>query len=288
MFLNEENSTFIFRELCFVASQQDMVSLKIFVKRNEVLRKEEGYLSGDVLTINCKVLVSGKNNFGLSSVETAKHHIDQDLPQKKDAATNTSSNDIDTFSSYHKPPTEESNLHSLSTAFETLCNNQRFTDVILKVGKHEFPSHKLVLTSRSKVFEAMFDHDMQESRQDTVDLVDMEVDTVKDMLRYIYCGKVRQLSSEEALRLYVAADRYDLQELVRYCRKIILNELSIDNICEIFTVADLHSDHLLMDAAKSLLAKNMKEILKTCKWKVFGKENTNLSFDLLQSAILND
>ncbi|XP_054720622.1 speckle-type POZ protein B-like [Uloborus diversus] len=187
------------------------------------------------------------------------------------------------------PLTEkEDSLTSISTDFEALYNNQKFTDVTLKLDNYEFPVHKVILRSRSKVFEAMFEHDMQENRQHTVDLVDMEPDTVKDMLRYIYCGKVRQLSPKAALNLYIAADRYDLQELVLHCRKIILSTLSVDNLCEVSAVADLHNDQLLTGAVKFVLCKDMKEVLKTDKWIMFSKENPILSLNLIRSAVLNE
>ncbi|XP_054717582.1 TD and POZ domain-containing protein 4-like [Uloborus diversus] len=182
----------------------------------------------------------------------------------------------------------ESSSDPLANDFEALFNNPRFSDVTLKAGDREFSAHKLVLSSRSKVFEAMFQHDMQENRQDTVDLATMEVDTVKDMLRYIYCGKVRRLTPGDALRLYAAADRYDLRELVHHCRAIMLSGLSIDNICEVSSVADLHHDQTLMDAVKELLAENTKQVLKTDKWQEFAKENPSLVLNLIHAVILNN
>ncbi|XP_054720624.1 TD and POZ domain-containing protein 4-like [Uloborus diversus] len=225
----------------------------------------------------------------LPSIEIAENPKGEKATEKKDAGTNTSSKDFGNVFLRKDPPTEkENNLRLILKDFEELHSNQRFADVILKLGKHEFPAHKAILASRSKVFEAMFEHDMLENRQHTVDLLDMEPDTVKDMLRYIYCGKVRELSPEESLNLYIAADRYDLQELVLHCRKIILNSLSIDNLFEVSTVADLHNDQLLMDEVKSILCKDMKEILKTDQWILFAKQNPILSLDLIRSAILNE
>ena len=36
----------------------------------------------------------------------------------------------------------------------------------------------------------MFTHDMEENRKSKVDIVDLDGDTVHDMVRYIYSGKV--------------------------------------------------------------------------------------------------
>ena len=47
-----------------------------------------------------------------------------------------------------------------------------------------------ILTSRSRVFSAMFEHDMEESKRNRVDVTDVDSDVMADMLRFIYTGKV--------------------------------------------------------------------------------------------------
>jgi speckle-type POZ protein len=42
----------------------------------------------------------------------------------------------------------------------------------------------------------MFTHDMEENRKSKVDIVDLDGDTVHDMVRYIYSGKVAELEGK--------------------------------------------------------------------------------------------
>ena len=49
-----------------------------------------------------------------------------------------------------------------------------------------------ILTSRSRVFSAMFEHDMEESKRNRVDVTDVDSDVMADMLRFIYTGKVKK------------------------------------------------------------------------------------------------
>ncbi|XP_054717579.1 speckle-type POZ protein-like [Uloborus diversus] len=254
------------------------------VCREEVLRNKNGYLPAGVLTIKCDLTVSRESSSLISPIGRGNHLTGTSLPQSKDSG----SEEIDAFSMNDESFMEGNSSNPLANDFEALFNNPRFSDVTLKAGDHEFSAHKLVLSSRSKVFDAMFQRDTQENRQDTVDLATTEVDTVKDMLRYVYCGKVRRLTPGDALRLYAAADRYDLRELVHHCRAIMLSGLSIDNICEISSVADLHHDQTLMDAVKALLAENTKQVLKTDKWQEFAKENPSLVLNLIHAVILNN
>jgi hypothetical protein len=44
------------------------------------------------------------------------------------------------------------------------------------------------------VFDAMFTHDMEETRKSKVNIVDLDSDTVQDMIIYIYSGRVSLLS----------------------------------------------------------------------------------------------
>ncbi|XP_054713796.1 speckle-type POZ protein B-like [Uloborus diversus] len=161
-------------------------------------------------------------------------------------------------------------LKSLSSDFESLFDNDEFKDVTLQVGEEELNAHKLVLCARSKVFAAMLEHDMEESRRRRVDIVQMEYNTLEEMVHYMYSGQLRALPNEEALKLFVAADRYDVAELKASCREIILASVSLSNVCDIAEVADLHNDELLINSVKAFVSKNGKEIVKTEKWKALS------------------
>ena len=43
---------------------------------------------------------------------------------------------------------------------------------------------------RSVVFDSMLDHDMKESQTAEVDILDVDPDTLKQMLEFIYTGQV--------------------------------------------------------------------------------------------------
>ena len=56
----------------------------------------------------------------------------------------------------------------------------------------------------------MFSHDMEERRRGNVDILDLDSDTVHDMIIYIYSGKVGKLEGK-ATGLLSAAEKYDLK-----------------------------------------------------------------------------
>jgi speckle-type POZ protein len=89
--------------------------------------------------------------------------------------------------------------------FKHLYLNQKFSDVKLKIGRVFLKAHKSVLSARSEVFKAMFEHDTKESRDNQVVITSFDLPTMKELLRYIYCGRVLNIK-KYALDLLPAAD----------------------------------------------------------------------------------
>lgn len=87
-----------------------------------------------------------------------------------------------------------------------LFESQKFSDVILSVSGREYYAHKAILAARSPVFAAMFEHEMEEKKQNRVEITDMEHDVLKEMLKFIYSGKV-SLLEKMADDLLAAADK---------------------------------------------------------------------------------
>ena len=89
---------------------------------------------------------------------------------------------------------------NLSNDFQSLLDNGKSSDVTLLVGGghfgevKEFRAHRLVLTTRSEVFAAMFDHsDTKEAQEGRVEISDVSADVFEQFLRFIYTGKADQL-----------------------------------------------------------------------------------------------
>lgn len=52
-----------------------------------------------------------------------------------------------------------------------------------------------LLTARSPVFSAMFEHEMEERKQNRVAITDIEPDVMREMLTFIYTGRAPNLSN---------------------------------------------------------------------------------------------
>ena len=83
----------------------------------------------------------------------------------------------------------------LSDDFSNLFESSQFADVTLTCNSREFQCHKAILTARSPVLAAMFEHEMKERQLNLVEIEDMDPEVMADMLRFIYTGKVSRYST---------------------------------------------------------------------------------------------
>ncbi|GAB5580924.1 speckle-type POZ protein isoform X1 [Prionailurus iriomotensis] len=221
---------------------------KKFIRRDFLLDEANGLLPDDKLTLFCEVSVvqdsvniSGQNTMNMVKVPECR----------------------------------------LADELGGLWENSRFTDCCLCVAGQEFQAHKAILAARSPVFSAMFEHEMEESKKNRVEINDVEPEVFKEMMCFIYTGKAPNLD-KMADDLLAAADKeitvptdmpphpgfvkmklswsdchdsasrsvvslrsevlkYALERLKVMCEDALCSNLSVENAAEILILADLHS-----------------------------------------------
>ena len=91
---------------------------------------------------------------------------------------------------------------------ESFRKRSQFSDVVLCTADGgEFPAHKVILSARSSVFEAMFSHDQfVENKSNRVEIEDISKEVMEALLKYIYSGDIAQVK-QYAVELLEAADK---------------------------------------------------------------------------------
>ena len=107
-------------------------------------------------------------------------------------------------------------------------------------GQKEFPVHKAILSARSKVFQAMFEHKMLENERSRVEIEDIDGEIMLEILRFIYTGKTQNIE-KLADALLPAADKYCLERLKVQCEETLCTTIDKDNVSDTLILADLHS-----------------------------------------------
>ncbi|KAK9686477.1 MATH domain [Popillia japonica] len=207
---------------------------KKFIRRDFLLDEANGLLPDDKLTIFCEVSVVADS----VNISGQSNTVQFKVPECR-----------------------------LSDDLGLLFENQKFSDVTLSVAGREFQAHKSILAARSPVFQAMFEHEMEERKHNRVDITDVDHEVLREMLRFIYTGKASNLE-KMADDLLAAADKYALERLKVMCEEALCTNLSIENAAEILILADLHSaDQLKAQAIDFINTRHATDVMETPGWK---------------------
>ncbi|XP_054726822.1 protein roadkill [Anastrepha obliqua] len=205
---------------------------KKFIRRDFLLDEANGLLPEDKLTIFCEVSVvaDSVNISGQSNIVQFK------VPECR-----------------------------LSEDLGALFDNEKFSDVTLAVAGREFQAHKAILAARSEVFNAMFEHEMEERKLNRVDIHDVDHEVLREMLRFIYTGKAPNLE-KMADDLLAAADKYALEKLKVMCEEALCLNLSVDTAAETLILADLHSADQLKAQTIDFINTHATDVMETTGW----------------------
>ncbi|XP_055917225.1 uncharacterized protein LOC129949661 [Eupeodes corollae] len=132
---------------------------------------------------------------------------------------------------YHRNTTyNNSGMASLSSRYEELLLSENHSDCVFIVGKSEFRCHKLILSTASPVFDAMFFGSMRE--KDAIEIRDMNANIFQKLIYYVYTGRVNleEESIEDVFELYYGAEKYLLSDLIEGCLNAVKQKLRFDNI----------------------------------------------------------
>ncbi|XP_028638504.1 TD and POZ domain-containing protein 5-like [Grammomys surdaster] len=178
--------------------------------------------------------------------------------------------------------------HVLTDDLKELSENSLFTDCCLLVGGYEFRAHKAILAARSPVFRAMFEHEMKEGLTNRVEIQDLDPQVFKEMMGFMYTGKVPHFQSYwMTIGVLAAADKYGLEDLMARCEDSLRWNLSLENVAHILIMADLHSRKCLKTQALDFITLHPSEVSETSGWKSMVESHPHLvdeAFRYLNSA----
>uniref|UniRef100_A0A914PUF9 BTB domain-containing protein n=1 Tax=Panagrolaimus davidi TaxID=227884 RepID=A0A914PUF9_9BILA len=112
-------------------------------------------------------------------------------------------------------------------------------DFVISVGKNGGPKteikiHKLILASRSTVFNDIVNADMKEKMESKIDITDFDADIVQTAVEFFYdrdTYKSRNLVS--LISLLKFAEKYDVKDLKSKIERLLVHELNPKTICQI-------------------------------------------------------
>jgi speckle-type POZ protein len=173
-------------------------------------------------------------------------------------------------------------LSELSTQLQELFDGMQLSDVKFNVRGREFPAHKNILATRSKVFEAMFKHPTKENSTNQIEIEDIKPEVFEQLLRFIYTGKVPlEKLKTMAAGLFIAADKYLLDGLKKESENYLLRHMSPDNCIELLLNSNLlNSAELLKKEAVKFFRLHQDDVVATGHWEMVKKDNPALLCDI--------
>ena len=119
---------------------------------------------------------------------------------------------------------------------EKLYGEKEFSDVKIICDDKHFDCHKVVLGSQSEVLKTMFKNKSLIEKQSEgvmkIDEKDVNSDTMEQFVHYLYFQKVKDNKMINA-DLMIAADKYNVKELLDYCTKYLESNLSDENALDV-------------------------------------------------------
>lgn len=159
---------------------------------------------------------------------------------------------------------------------QLLLENGFYSDVSLVVGEKTFKAHKHILSLKSKVFEGMFSHSMSENKDNSVEIEDLDADSIEEMLFYIYTSKTKNLAKIPQ-EVFMAAHKYDIKNLKSKCEEHLIFNLNCKNIADILHMVNLYELEDLGAIAATFIRENEKQMVKEDSFQKYLCDNIALN-----------
>ncbi len=173
------------------------------------------------------------------------------------------------------------------TVLTKMRENRLFYDMRIVADDKVFQVHRSVLATCSNVFRIMFETNMTEKAERILTISDISPQVMSDLLEYIYTGKTPSQADEHIQDLLVAADKYDIQELVGICEKKLICSLTPTNVFEMSQFADQLRLKSLKQSCIYHYKKYPKDIFTSDSWKQLKETSLDQAMEIADVALTN-
>ncbi|CAG9807258.1 unnamed protein product [Chironomus riparius] len=140
---------------------------------------------------------------------------------------------------------------------EALKDENNFKDFTIMIENEEIHVSKLLLAARSPVLAKIL-HDNPNA--DSFNLVDISVQTFKEILKYLYTDKLQFDEITNSMHLFAAAHRLKIKKLKDIVAMNISNSITPENALEILILSNRYEHDKLRQNAFNEVKKNYPKI----------------------------
>ncbi|XP_043918874.1 kelch-like protein 5 isoform X2 [Protopterus annectens] len=179
------------------------------------------------------------------------------------------SNSSQTLSSCHtmEPSSPDEFFQALNHAeltfkkMENYLRHKQLCDVVLVAGARRIPAHRLVLSSVSDYFAAMFTNDVREAKQEEIKMEGVDPNALWALVQYAYTGRL-ELKEDTIECLLSTACLLQLSQVVEACCGFLMKQLHPSNCLGIRSFADAQGCTDLHKVAHNFTMEHFMEVIK--------------------------
>jgi len=135
-----------------------------------------------------------------------------------------------------------------------LLDNQKDSNLLIKIGDKTIYCHREILAKRCNYFEALFSSGMSESQNNEISFTEVNYRVFLKFLKYIYSGgniedrqlfnfhqekKAKHSPKLDVTDLLLVASRFNLIPLIQRCERKLISFVNFQNVQDLL---DLSSD----------------------------------------------
>ncbi|XP_041130672.1 kelch-like protein 5 isoform X2 [Polyodon spathula] len=179
---------------------------------------------------------------------------------------------------------------------ENYLRHKQLCDVVLVAGDRKIPAHRLVLSSVSDYFAAMFTNDLREAKQEEIKMEGVDPNALWALVQYAYTGHL-ELKEDNIESLLSTACLFQLSQVVEACCRFLMKQLHPSNCLGIRSFADAQGCTDLHKVAHSYTLENFLEVIKNQEFlllpaseivKLLGSDDMNIpSEETILNALLS-
>ncbi|XP_043934480.1 kelch repeat and BTB domain-containing protein 12 [Protopterus annectens] len=172
---------------------------------------------------------------------------------------------------------------NLLNRINRLKESSELIDVILVAEGEQFPCHRLVLSSFSPYFKAMFTCGLQECNKKEVILYETTAESVSVILNYMYSSDLH-FTNSSVQGIAVTAYLFQMEDIFTACQRYMVDHMDASNCIGIYYFAVQLGAEELSSLAKKYLYRHFAEV---CLQEEILEVEVHQLLSLIQSDDLN-
>ena len=143
--------------------------------------------------------------------------------------------------------------------------------------------------TRSEIFKNLLESDgCKAAPMEAITLPELSHEEVESLLEFLYGGDLAEEKLEKHVySLALAADKYDIPYLQKFCERYMLRSMNCDNALDVLEIAEVCSCRALKENALDFIVRNMDEIVFSSGFEAFALKNPHLSVQVTRASLMD-